>query len=252
MKRAHQKVSGKNKVRCELCAAQTAPQLYTKNGYPYHRCEQCGFAFLFPMPSNEALRAAYNDGYRDISATFYPKHRSRRWRAFWKSLRFLPHVSCKRVLDIGCGGGFMTHAFSGLGAHAFGLDISRPSIDYARAHNPRSTFYCEEFEVFAARELVFDFVFSTELMEHIPEARPFMSLVAAVTRPGAHVYIATPDSEHPGVPRHLPDWSDLQPPHHVQFFNRRNMEKLFEEYGFKLKWAYKNRKPALSLLFMRT
>jgi 2-polyprenyl-3-methyl-5-hydroxy-6-metoxy-1,4-benzoquinol methylase len=243
--------TGTELARCEICAAATAPYFASQGSYDYHRCEQCGFVFLSPMPSDEALHAVYNEDYRDISAEFYPKANSRRHRTFWKSMRFLPYITGKRVLDIGCGGGFMTNAFRRWSASASGVDISEPSLAYARAHFPRCTFYCEGFEAFAKRGLEFDFVFSTELLEHIPAARPFMSVLDAVTRPGAHVYIATPDAGHPAVPRKFTDWIDVQPPHHVQFFNRENVTKLFADYGFELQRAFAKKKPALSLLFVR-
>ena len=238
-------------VKCAICAAASVPHAFSKNGYEFFRCLQCGFVFLDPMPTEDMFHAIYNKGFRNSSAHFYPKASSRRWRSFWKALRFSRFLVGKSALDVGCGGVFMAHSFSLLGARAVGLDISESSIAYARAHFPRVSFFCEGFEAFAKRGLAFDFVFSTEVMEHLPGTRAFMSMVAAVTKPGGHVYIATPDCEHVAVPKHLPDWDQVEPPHHVQLFNKRNMVALFAQYGFTLKTAYAKRRPALSLLFSK-
>ncbi|MGH6802889.1 MAG: class I SAM-dependent methyltransferase, partial [Methyloceanibacter sp.] len=238
-------------VPCTVCGAIGAPYACSKSGYHFFRCVQCGFVFVDPMPTEEAFLAIYDKGYRNSSADFYPKARSRQWRTFWKALRFARFLIGKSALDIGCGGGFITHSFSRLGARAVGLDINESSIAYARAHFPDCSFFCEGFETFAKRGLLFDFVFSSEVMEHIPGTRAFMSLVAAVTKPGSHVYIATPDCEHETVPRNLADWDQVAPPEHVQLFNKRNMVALFEQYGFVLKTAFTKRSPALSLLFLK-
>src|SRR4051812_6078978 len=40
----------------------------------------------------------------------------------------------RRVLDVGCGGGFMTEEFARLGYRVSGIDPSEPSIDAARRH----------------------------------------------------------------------------------------------------------------------
>ena len=40
----------------------------------------------------------------------------------------------QKVLDLGCGGGFMADALARRGAHVTGLDPSAPAIDAARRH----------------------------------------------------------------------------------------------------------------------
>ncbi len=74
---------------------------------------------------------------------------------------------------------------------------------------------------------------------------------AAVTRPGGHVYVSTPDAGHPAVPADLAQWSDVIPPEHLQFFNRANAEIAFARHGFRLVKAYAKHTPALSLIFRR-
>ena len=155
------------------------------------------------------------------------------------------------MLDIGCGGGFMANAFSRMGAQATGLDIAEASVAYARKHFPACEFYCESFSDFRKRRLSFDFVFSTEVLEHLPGPGDFMATLQAVTKPGGYVYIATPDAGHPAVPLDISQWGDITPPEHLQFFNRENLSNLFSRYGFAVARAYKKLKPAHSLIFRR-
>jgi SAM-dependent methyltransferase len=238
-------------VPCPLCRTREACFAFVKDGYDIFRCAHCGFLFVEPFPPEDEIRRYYNSNYRAASATWYPKAASRARRAFVKSFRFLRYVRGRTVLDIGCGGGFMARAFARLGAEASGLDINEGGIAYARAHFPMCRFYCESLAEFRRRGLAFDFVFSTDLLEHLPGVDEFMATLAAITRPESRVYIATPDSGHPSVPRDLSTWIDVQPPEHLQWFDRRNIEMVFARAGFAVERAERKRAPAHSLIFVR-
>ena len=238
-------------VPCPLCRTHAARFALAKNGYDIFRCAACGFLFVEPYPGEDEIRRYYNANYRAASAAWYPKAGSRARRAFVKSFRFLRQARHRTVLDIGCGGGFMVQALARLGAEASGLDINEGGIAFARAHFPACRFYCESLADFRKRGLTFDFVLSTDLLEHLPGVEEFMRTLEAITRPGSRVYIATPDSGHTAVPHDLAAWIDVAPPEHLQWFDRRNIELVFARHGFALERAEKKRTPAHSLTFLR-
>ena len=107
-----------------------------------------------------------------------------------KALRFLRFIYRKKTLDIGCGGGMMADAFRRLGADSYGIDISQNSIDFAQANFPNCTFFCETFDEMLRRDIHFDFIFTTELMEHLPGPHDVTRFIAAASKPGTIVYVA--------------------------------------------------------------
>jgi len=240
-----------NPAPCPLCGGQSLFTA-TKDGYEIFRCASCDFLFVHPYPTPGEISAFYSSNYRGASAGFYPKLKSRKRRAFVKSLGFFRYVHGKRTLDIGCGGGVMADAFRRLGAESHGIDISENSIAFARKNFPRCTFYCEPFETMAGRGLKFDFMFTSELMEHLAGPHPCMRLIAAAAEPGTVVYVAAPDSGHPDVPADITQWIDVCPPEHLQWMNQKNMELLFREYGFALVKSFPKKTAALSMLFRKT
>ena len=240
-------------VVCPACTKADARPAFVKSGYPFRHCAACGLVFASPYPTAERLAAYYNDASRTPTEDYFNKAASRRRRAGLRALRFLRYVvPGKSVLDLGCGGGFMVAAFARLGAQASGLDISAGAIAYAKKHFPRGTFYCEPMPSFAARGLQFDFVFTSEVLEHVPGPDELLTTLAAVTRPGGHLHISSPDAGHPMVPANIAEWDQVAPPEHIQLFNRENARILFARYGFTLVKAFAKRKPGLSLLFRRT
>ncbi len=239
-----------NGAVCPLCAGHGEPA-GSKNGYDILRCGACAFLFVHPYPPPDDIANYYSTNYRGADEDYYPKLNSRKRRAFVKSLCFFAYVYRKKVLDIGCGGGVIADAFRRMGADSHGLDISENSIKFARKHFPECTFYCEDFTAMARRNLKFDFMFTSELLEHLPGPHDCLRLIDAAAKPGSVVYLTTPDAGHPSVPADLLAWTDICPPEHLQWFNRANTELLFRQYGFLLIRAYPKKSPALSLLFRK-
>lgn len=240
-------------VACPACTQVEASPAFEKSGYNFRRCGACGLVFASPYPTAEQLAAYYNDPTRTPTEDYFNKAASRRRRAALRALRFFRYVfPGKSVLDLGCGGGFMVEAFGRLSAKASGLDISAGAIAYAKKHCPSGLFYCEPMPEFASRGLQYDFVFSSEVLEHVPGPDELLTTLAAVTRPGGYLHISSPDAGHPLVPTNIAEWDQIAPPEHIQLFNRENARILFARYGFTLAKAYPNKKPGLSLLFRRT
>jgi len=244
--------SSTDAVACPACTKVEARLAFVKSGYPFGRCAACGLVFTSPYPTAEQLASYYNAPSRTPTEEYFNKAASRRRRAALRALRFWRYViPGKSVLDLGCGGGFMVEAFARLGARASGLDISAGAIAYARRNFSRGTFYCEPMPAFAARGLQFDFVFSSELLEHVPGPDELLTTLAAVTRSGGYLHVASPDAGHRLVPANIAEWDQVAPPEHIQLFNRENAHILFARYGFTLVKAYPKKTPGLSLLFRR-
>ena len=69
----------------------------------------------------------------------------------------------KRIIDVGCGLGFVTEAFRLAGAQALGIDASPVAVDRARKSFPSGTFLCKAFpdEIYDLGK--FDLVFARDL-----------------------------------------------------------------------------------------
>lgn len=239
-------------VRCPACSDPDAAHAFGKNGHELWRCSRCGFLFVHPYPTEAEVEAYYGERYNFVRPDFYPKTQSRRYRAFWRSLRFFRYVYGKDVLEIGCGGGFMVNAFGRLGANATGVDLSARSIEFARKSFPRSAFYCEPIGEFGRRGLRFDFIFSSEVFEHLAGTQEVMDAIAAVSKPGTLVYVSAPDLSHPAVPADIREWPEISPPEHLQFFTRDALVACFERFGFRLFREFPHKKPAHDRIFVRT
>jgi 2-polyprenyl-6-hydroxyphenyl methylase/3-demethylubiquinone-9 3-methyltransferase len=93
-----------------------------------------------------------------------------------------------RVLDIGCGGGFLAEEFAALGCGVTGVDPSSASVGAARAHAARRGLRID-YRVGGGEELpapdaAFDVACCCDVLEHVPDVDRVISETARVLKPG--------------------------------------------------------------------
>jgi SAM-dependent methyltransferase len=97
----------------------------------------------------------------------------------------------KRVLDIGCGVGMYTAAFSRFTDHAFGVEVEFDRAREARTQVTRIAQAVGESLPFGSHS--FDVVFSHEVLEHVDADHVCAAEMVRVTRPGGHIAIFVPN-----------------------------------------------------------
>ncbi len=233
-----------------MCGENTARYFAHKDGYAHSRCTACGYLFLDPMPSREELARMYR-GEAGVTIESYPKASSRMYRAFIKAVKFVRFIRGRDVIDVGCGGGFVVEAMRRVGARTVGLDLSPPSIAYARRRFPECEFACGTAEDFARAGRTFDFIYCSEVMEHVPNPESFAAALAQLCRPGGYLFVTTPDIGHWRVPKDLVSWNLVYPPQHVSYFTAKSLGLLLARHGFALRRKFFKLKPGLQVLAQR-
>lgn len=224
---------------CPVCHASGISDYVKKNGYRFLRCPDCHFVWVKTPPDPETFERLYDHGVK-ITADHYPKSGSRRRRALGKAWTFKKYLWRKTALDIGCGGGFVVDAFRLFGADAYGLDVNPNAINYAKRRFSKCHFVLGDFSEIDRLGKKFDFVYSSEVMEHLDGVDDFMGCLARNVKPGGHVFITTPDLAHPDVPEDPSTWNVFSPPFHIQFFDAYNLAMLFGRFGFETVKRFKD------------
>ena len=101
----------------------------------------------------------------------------------------------KRVLDLGCAGGFMAEALADRGAIVTGIDPAEDSIAAARAHAKESgrkiAYDVGVGEALPYGETAFDAVVCVDVLEHVQDLPQVFAEIARVLRPGGLVLFDT-------------------------------------------------------------
>jgi len=99
----------------------------------------------------------------------------------------------KRVLDIGCGNGYVLSRFAREGAHATGIDLTKAAVDLSRRRFELMEL-SGQFVVGSAEELPFptesfDAVTSMGVLHHTPDTSGAVAEVRRVLKPGGRLIV---------------------------------------------------------------
>lgn len=101
----------------------------------------------------------------------------------------------KSALDIGCGGGFLTEEFAGLGFRVSGIDPSRRSLDAARAHAAPAgldiDYRAGSGEDIPFPDSSFDVACCCDVLEHVGDVEKVIAETARVLKPGGLYFYDT-------------------------------------------------------------
>ena len=130
----------------------------------------------------------------DANAEFKPLHDLNPVRLDWIDNH--AHLSGKRVLDIGCGGGILSESMAVRGATVKGIDLSTNALGVADLHSLESGVEVayEEIaaEAIAVREPgTYDVVTCMEMLEHVPSPAAIVQACSTLVKPGGWVFFST-------------------------------------------------------------
>ena len=152
----------------------------------------------------------------------------------------LHRVGAKRVLDLGCGNGAMSHLLQDRGFEVTGCDPDAKGIEFASRTASGAKFIRVGLydSPDALGEGGFDAAVSTEVVEHLFEPRALPRFAAKVLMPAGLLVVSTPyhgwlknvaialagkwDTHH----------SPLQDGGHIKFFSVKTLSSLLKENGF--------------------
>lgn len=101
----------------------------------------------------------------------------------------------KTVLDVGCGTGYGTDILAHEAQRVVGIDYSAAAIRFAQRRYPKLDFRMMNAQDLTFPDGAFDFVFSSENFEHLPDQAAHLVQVRRVLRRGGICFIATPNPE---------------------------------------------------------
>ncbi len=148
-------------------------------------------------------------------------------------LRSLGGTSGLRVVELGCGAGYLTYALRAAGIDCLGVDVSAAAIERARLRYGHAEWFTT-LEDFTRTEGSADVVIALELVEHVPDPVQFVREATDLLAPGGALLLTTPDADaaRPGEV-----WSSDLPPVHLYWFGRKALSAVAEACGAEAEFA---------------
>lgn len=130
----------------------------------------------------------------DPQSEFKPLHEINPLRLNYIDQR--AHITGKKVLDVGCGGGILAESMARRGAVVTGIDAGQAPLTVAKLHALESGIQVE-YRNITAEEMAaeapgnYDVVTCMEMLEHVPDPASVIAACAQLVKPGGHVFFST-------------------------------------------------------------
>ncbi len=248
-------------VQCPLCGGAAELKLENYPGYQnpdtfcIYNCSQCNTCFSLPrMDTKNIYELIYKYGpkvrwydiyWRNaqmVKKTKDPlKYLAESEASYWgvrKSLKKIlkANSNSAKILEIGCGLGYLTYSLNKSGYNAVGLDISMAAVTKA-IHEYGNFFICADLNDYANSHLKeYDVVIFTEVIEHLDDISSFMNSLLKVLKPHGKIILTTPNKSF--YPVDVLWATDLPPVHNwwlsedsiVYIANKLNLSTVFVDF----------------------
>lgn len=101
--------------------------------------------------------------------------------------------AARKVLDIGCGAGFLSNALAKESFEVFAVDLSEESLNVARNHDQTKTVHYQKANAYDLpyANASFEVVTALDLLEHVEEPERAIQEVSRVLKPGGQFFFHT-------------------------------------------------------------
>jgi len=226
-------------INCNLCGKKDDEFLFEKNGYRVVKCRNCGLVYVNPQPEEDEIEKFY-EGHQKFYIKRYPTKLKSKLREARREInrikRILPYKKGIRLLDIGCGCGFLLKEGKSLGWEVTGIEICEEEVEFA----------IKQFGVNVIKgnfldlniEGKFDVITMFDLIEHLTNPSECFKKCYSLLKENRFLIIATPDVEHQNVKKEGKNWGHFKPPEHLFYFSLKTLKKMCEKAGFTYKGSF--------------
>ena len=197
-------------------------------------CTECGTGRHLPMPSATRIRSFYPESYYGSTGKkFTPMVEKGIQLVGGRLQRFIAGrtPSGGRVLDVGCGRGFLLRGLADRGYRTFGTEVS---ADAANGSDERSEIsIVNRLEDAGYEERFFDCAVLWHVFEHLVDPNETLTELYRIIKPGGLLLIAVPNYSSFQAKLTGRSWFHLDPPRHLYHYPAAALRAIAANHGFR-------------------
>lgn len=192
------------------------------------RCLGCGLVYTNPRPLPQVIAGGYRTS---VDPAYVSEDSSRSINAHMSLHVLRRFAKGGRLLDVGCNTGFFLNA-ARLDFEVHGVEPSEWASDFARSRL-RLDVVTGTLDQAGFPPGSFDVVTMNDVVEHFTDPQRALQQVAALLRPGGHLYLVTPDIRSLSARVLRGRWWGLRPAH-LYYFSPETLARMLRQAGFEV------------------
>ena len=238
---------------CKICGSTFTVKIYSRfpgfvegTCFDIFKCSICDTQFVLNDKStSEIYDAIYSQdtwGYERyhkyaeiIKQQLKPlKFLSEKEAAYYAVYEYLRCSNkTKKILEVGCGLGYLTYSLKKSNHEVLGIDISKNAIEFAKGQF--GNYYVNvDLKDLDANEK-FDLIIATELIEHLPNPLQFLEMCKKHLKNDGTILLTTPNYNKNKI------WNTDLPPIHMFWFSKKSFAALSKSCDLDLSFINFNR-----------
>jgi 2-polyprenyl-3-methyl-5-hydroxy-6-metoxy-1,4-benzoquinol methylase len=213
-------------------------------------CQKCRLVFANDFQKDrieiyDKKYAAWSQGENEKKEAKISAAKKNAFRNQIKNISKLLKIGAQ-VLDVGAGNGYLLECLGERGWNVWGTEISSHSAAICQNKFPGKIFkgkltngnFSENF---------FDAVFLTDVLEHLADPKETVEEIYRILKPGGYLFLISPNFDSWSRKILGKRWFQYKY-EHVFYFNKKSLEYLLENSGFRL-MTFKNNSKNFSLAY---
>lgn len=152
------------------------------------------------------------------------------------SVLYLPRVENGKLLDFGCGNGWLMEKLVRLGWNCQGLDFDPKSVAFCQSKGLKVNLGDIPSQNFP--DEYFDAITVNHVIEHLYDVDDFLENCKRILKKDGKLVITTPNTNSLLHKKYKQNWYQLDPPRHLNLFNNDNMDVLVRKNGFTVEKSF--------------
>jgi 2-polyprenyl-3-methyl-5-hydroxy-6-metoxy-1,4-benzoquinol methylase/DNA-directed RNA polymerase subunit RPC12/RpoP len=222
---------------CAVCGSRNIHYAFSLKEHRIVRCDNCGFMFFNPQPSNAVLSQIYSSNYfialgKDGSDHVEYLKESTADR-YLNALLGSDDVSSSTLLEIGCGRGEFLCRAAARGIKITGVELSEHACAEARSKlkEGQGDVIQGEIDVFAGQKEKFDYIVFCDVLEHVRDPHGFLRTVFNLLKPNGSMLCVVPSLDSWSARLLKTNWVGFKL-EHLFYYNTKNLRSMLFQNGF--------------------